>query len=205
MGGGGNGGGVVWCGVVWCGLVWYGLVWPGVVWCGLVWSGVVWCGLVWSGVVWRGLVWSGLVWSGLGQGWSGLVWAKAPQGANFKSHGHVPLAYQNGGIWHLCSPGHMQGPVGSSHPHPHPPSRGKGSTGSQLQKSWTCAPGIPEWKHLTTVLTWPHARPCRLELLSWSWLTPTWALVESRGLHTKSGAPITTEWPCLRPDQTRPD
>ena len=79
--------------------------------------------MVWSGLVWSGLVWSGLVWSG----------AKAPQGAHFKSHGHVPLAYQNGGIWHLCSPGHMQGPVGSSHPHPHPPQGAKAPQGANFK------------------------------------------------------------------------
>ena len=43
------------------------------------------------------------------------------------------------------------------------PSRGQGCTGSQLQKSLRCAPGIPECRHLTSLLTWPPARPCRLQ------------------------------------------
>ena len=139
----------------------------------------------------------------------GLGPPQAPPPPGGPQGGQGPTGSQLQKSW-ICAPGipewkHLvslltwphAGPCRLQPPPPPPPSRGKGSTGSQLQKSWTCAPGIPEWKHLTTVLTWPHARPCRLELLSWSWLTPTWALVESRGLHTKSGAPITTEWPCL--------
>ena len=48
-------------------------------------------------------------------------------------------------------------------PPPIGPSRGQGCTGSQLQKSLRCAPGIPECRHLTSLLTWPPAGPCRLQ------------------------------------------
>ena len=116
-----------------------------------------------------------------------------------ESHADVPLAYQNEDIWQLCSHGHMQGPVGLRQPPTLTPSMGgQGCTGSHLGGHAHVPPGLPEWRHLTTLLTWPHARPCGLELvLGGGWLTPTWALLERLGLHSRSAAPISTELPCL--------